>query len=155
MFHFWLILSETIFFHLLLQPLVLRGRAGDEATPQNEPLTFAQGRPHVIQWAPGTVDNEFMGKKKSKCCCIYNKPRKWDDPSSSSSSSSSDSSDDEAGASGSHPKKCTEHCRGHTKHCFTKKAAAKQRHAHASSSTCQVEQQQPPPPPPQPSEPPS
>ncbi|VDD81769.1 unnamed protein product [Mesocestoides corti] len=127
--------------------LVLRGHAGDGTVADSGPLTFAQGRQHVIHWAPGTVDNEFMGKKKSKCCCIYEKPREWDDPSSSSSSSDSD--DDDSGPS--KPKKCTEHCRGHTKHCFTKKAAAKQRAA--QSTTSQVEQEQPPRPPSPPRQP--
>uniref|UniRef100_A0A7I4XWD0 E3 ubiquitin-protein ligase PPP1R11 n=1 Tax=Haemonchus contortus TaxID=6289 RepID=A0A7I4XWD0_HAECO len=27
-------------------------------------------RPHV-NWTTDTVDNENLGKKKSKCCCIY------------------------------------------------------------------------------------
>lgn len=27
-----------------------------------------------VRWSEGTVDNEFMNKKKSKCCCIYTKP---------------------------------------------------------------------------------
>ncbi|XP_066246512.1 E3 ubiquitin-protein ligase PPP1R11-like [Euwallacea similis] len=49
-----------------------------------------------VQWTTGTVDNENLGKKKSKCCCIYNKPRKFGE------SSSSDSSDDEC-----------DHCQGH------------------------------------------
>jgi len=49
-----------------------------------------------VQWSTETVDNENLGKKKSKCCCIYNKPRKFGE------SSSSDSSDDEC-----------EHCQGH------------------------------------------
>ncbi|CAD5228690.1 unnamed protein product [Bursaphelenchus okinawaensis] len=55
--------------------------------PQNEPR---------VRWAQDTVDNEFMGKKKSKCCCIYKKPKKWDE------SSDEEDSDCETG-----------HCRGH------------------------------------------
>ncbi|UJR31901.1 hypothetical protein I4U23_019375 [Adineta vaga] len=27
-----------------------------------------------VHWTEGTIDNEFMNKKKSKCCCIYTKP---------------------------------------------------------------------------------
>ena len=50
-----------------------------------------------VSWATETVDNEGMGKKKSKCCCIYKKPRGWQD-------SSSDSDSDME----------TDHCRGHT-----------------------------------------
>ncbi|KAH7719049.1 Protein phosphatase inhibitor containing protein [Aphelenchoides avenae] len=49
-----------------------------------------------VRWAAETVDNEHLGKKKSKCCCIYKKQRRWDE-------SSSDSEDE-----------CeTGHCRGH------------------------------------------
>ncbi|VDD85970.1 unnamed protein product [Enterobius vermicularis] len=39
-----------------------------------------------VRWTADTVDNEMMGKKKSKCCCIYKKPRKWDEDSDSSDS---------------------------------------------------------------------
>uniref|UniRef100_A0A0K0D200 E3 ubiquitin-protein ligase PPP1R11 n=1 Tax=Angiostrongylus cantonensis TaxID=6313 RepID=A0A0K0D200_ANGCA len=35
-------------------------------------------RPHV-NWTTDTVDNENMGKKKSKCCCIYKKKKTCDD----------------------------------------------------------------------------
>lgn len=96
----------------------------------NTDTTDGGERRQVITWAPGTVDNEFMGKKKSKCCCIYEKPRNWDDPSSSSSS---DEDDDDP-----NPRRCTENCRGHTKHCYTKKAAAKQKEAQAESSSTVV-----------------
>jgi len=46
-----------------------------------------------VRWTNETIDNENMGKKKSKICCIYHKPRLFDD-SSSESSSDSDSDDD-------------------------------------------------------------
>ncbi|ORY94991.1 phosphatase inhibitor-domain-containing protein [Syncephalastrum racemosum] len=61
-------------------------------------------RPRAIRWDDNVVDNEHMGKKKSKICCIYHKPRAVgessseedsDSDSSSSSSSDSDSSSDE------------------------------------------------------------
>ncbi|KAJ1362923.1 hypothetical protein KIN20_022649 [Parelaphostrongylus tenuis] len=52
-------------------------------------------RPHV-NWTTDTVDNENMGKKRSKCCCIYKKKKSWQDESSS------DDSDCETG-----------NCRGH------------------------------------------
>lgn len=32
-----------------------------------------EGGPRV-RWTEGTIDNEYMNKKKSKCCCIYTKP---------------------------------------------------------------------------------
>ncbi|VDM03171.1 unnamed protein product [Schistocephalus solidus] len=89
----------------------------------------SSSRPHVIHWSPETIDNEFMGKKKSKCCCIYEKPRNFDDPSSSSSSSDDSEGDDPR------PKKCTEHCRGHTRHCYTKKIAKQQHNDGAGSSS--------------------
>ncbi|RMJ28226.1 hypothetical protein PHISP_00929 [Aspergillus sp. HF37] len=47
-----------------------------------------------IKWSEDVVDNEGMGKKKSKVCCIYHKPRPVGESSSESESeSSSDSSD--------------------------------------------------------------
>ncbi|KAG9300690.1 hypothetical protein G9A89_023488 [Geosiphon pyriformis] len=46
-----------------------------------------------VQWDEGVVDNEGMGKKKSKVCCIYHKPRAFDESSSSSESSSSEDDD--------------------------------------------------------------
>ncbi|XP_050306976.1 E3 ubiquitin-protein ligase PPP1R11-like [Anthonomus grandis grandis] len=68
----------------------------DHAVPR---LTVKLKKPRTdrkVQWSTETVDNEHLGKKKSKCCCIFNKPRKFGE------SSSSDSSDDEC-----------EHCQGH------------------------------------------
>ncbi|KZT23269.1 hypothetical protein NEOLEDRAFT_1136574 [Neolentinus lepideus HHB14362 ss-1] len=44
-----------------------------------------------VRWTDDVVDNEHMGKKKSKICCIYHKPRKFDESSSEESSSDSDS----------------------------------------------------------------
>ena len=41
-------------------------------------------RPRVnVSWGVGTIDNETMGKRKSKACCIYNKPHTLDSSSSS------------------------------------------------------------------------
>ncbi|KAA0194116.1 Protein phosphatase 1 regulatory subunit 11 [Fasciolopsis buskii] len=95
-------------------PLLLRASV-DVPSTAGEPSTS-----HGIRWLEGTVDNEFLGRKKSNCCCIYKKPRRWDE-SSSSSSSSDDTSDDENGAKPVRHTHCTEHCRGHTKHCYRKK----------------------------------
>ncbi|BGP51697.1 Type 1 phosphatases regulator ypi1 [Rhodotorula kratochvilovae] len=44
-----------------------------------------------VTWAGGTVDNEGLGRKKSKICCIYHKPRAFDESSDESDSSGSDS----------------------------------------------------------------
>ncbi|XP_030767873.1 E3 ubiquitin-protein ligase PPP1R11-like [Sitophilus oryzae] len=68
----------------------------DHSVPR---VTVKLKKPKVnrkVQWSTETVDNENLGKKKSKCCCIYKKPLKFGE------SSSSDSSDDEC-----------EHCQGH------------------------------------------
>ncbi|KAJ2907157.1 Type 1 phosphatases regulator ypi-1 like protein [Zalerion maritima] len=45
-----------------------------------------------VQWADDVVDNEGLGRKKSKVCCIYHRPRAVDESSDSDSSSSSSSS---------------------------------------------------------------
>lgn len=54
------------------------------------------------------VDNEGMGKRKSKKCCIYHKPRKFDESSSDeddvSSSDESGKRADGAGPCGSDPR---------------------------------------------------
>ncbi|CZT02852.1 related to Type 1 phosphatases regulator ypi-1 [Rhynchosporium agropyri] len=50
-----------------------------------------------IQWAEDVVDNEGLGRKKSKVCCIYHAPKGIDqssDESSSDSGSDSESGDD-------------------------------------------------------------
>ncbi len=44
-----------------------------------------------VNWSEDTVNNEGLGKKKSKICCIYHRPRlNPDDPSSDESCSSCD-----------------------------------------------------------------
>lgn len=49
-----------------------------------------------IQWAEDVIDNEGMGKKKSKVCCIYHRPKEpGESDSDSDSSSSSGDSDSE------------------------------------------------------------
>ncbi|KAI4257945.1 MAG: hypothetical protein L6R42_005384 [Xanthoria sp. 1 TBL-2021] len=50
-----------------------------------------------VRWAEDVVDNEGLGRKKSKVCCIYHRPREVGE-SSSESSSSSDSSDSGSGS---------------------------------------------------------
>lgn len=50
-----------------------------------------------VSWTEDTVDNEGMGKKKSKCCCVYQKPKGEFDETSES-----EDSDNEC-----------EHCSGH------------------------------------------
>ncbi|KAG0265581.1 hypothetical protein DFQ27_000531 [Actinomortierella ambigua] len=43
-----------------------------------------------IQWAEEVVDNEHLGKKKSKICCIFKKTKEFGESSDESSDSSSD-----------------------------------------------------------------
>nr|XP_040575841.1 E3 ubiquitin-protein ligase PPP1R11-like [Lepeophtheirus salmonis] len=45
-------------------------------------LRSQRKRDKKVNWEQGTVDNEGMGKKKSKCCCIYKKPRTFGESSS-------------------------------------------------------------------------
>ncbi|KAK0706704.1 phosphatase inhibitor-domain-containing protein [Lasiosphaeria miniovina] len=54
-----------------------------------------------VQWREDVVDNEGLGRKKSKVCCIYHRTRGVDESSdeSSSDSSSSDSDSDREGGS--------------------------------------------------------
>jgi len=40
-----------------------------------------------VTWGEDVIDNENMGKKKSKICCIFHKQRKFDESSSEESSS--------------------------------------------------------------------
>ncbi|KAK9897939.1 hypothetical protein P389DRAFT_63598 [Cystobasidium minutum MCA 4210] len=83
----------------------------DEAEASNAPdfdgvLRLRGGPTHGnrVTWQEGTVDNEFLNRKKSKICCIFHKakPKNFEDPfadSSSSSSSSDDDSSDESSES--------------------------------------------------------
>ncbi|VDQ14919.1 unnamed protein product, partial [Trichobilharzia regenti] len=92
-------------------------------TTDNVDSTPSTSRGPAIRWVDGTIDNEFMGRKKSNCCCIYEKPRRWNESSSSSSSSSSDSehnSDKDKQQKRKHVH-CTDNCRGHTRRCYRKK----------------------------------
>ncbi|OAW00115.1 hypothetical protein PTTG_05953 [Puccinia triticina 1-1 BBBD Race 1] len=43
-----------------------------------------------VQWQENVVDNEGLGRKKSKVCCIYNKPKAFDESSDESDHSDSD-----------------------------------------------------------------
>ncbi|KAK4141269.1 phosphatase inhibitor-domain-containing protein [Dichotomopilus funicola] len=50
-----------------------------------------------VQWSSDVVDNEGLGRKKSKVCCIYHRPRGVDESSDESSSDSSDSDSESDG----------------------------------------------------------
>ncbi|GMS83757.1 hypothetical protein PENTCL1PPCAC_5932, partial [Pristionchus entomophagus] len=70
------------------------GRDVDSSSIDARPSVWTQS-----DMATETVDNEGMGKRKSKCCCIYKKKRKWNDDASS------DESDCETGSCKGHVEK--------------------------------------------------
>src|SRR5687768_8943514 len=37
-----------------------------------------------VKWTEETVDNEHLGRKKSKCCCVYEKPKEFAESSTES-----------------------------------------------------------------------
>ncbi|KAF3924267.1 hypothetical protein ABW21_db0205451 [Orbilia brochopaga] len=65
---------------------ILRLRGASEAHTQRRRVT----------WTEEVVDNEGLGKKKTKICCIYRKPRQFGESSSEDSSSSSSSEGDQS-----------------------------------------------------------
>ncbi|WRT66496.1 uncharacterized protein IL334_003455 [Kwoniella shivajii] len=73
--------------------------AGPSTTPDEQPpagVLKLRGGPlkkQRVVWSDETVDNEGMGKKKSKICCIYHKPKAFDESSDESSCSSSEDED--------------------------------------------------------------
>ncbi|KAA1087805.1 Type 1 phosphatases regulator ypi1 [Puccinia graminis f. sp. tritici] len=54
------------------------------------PLQDSQPRQPRVQWQENVIDNEGLGRKKSKVCCIYNKPKAFDESSDESDHSDSD-----------------------------------------------------------------
>ncbi|KAL7746391.1 hypothetical protein RI367_008234 [Sorochytrium milnesiophthora] len=54
-----------------------------------------------VSWGESVVDNEGLGRKKSKICCIFRKQRTFGESSSESDSSSDDDDDDDDSDSGS------------------------------------------------------
>ncbi|KAK4049262.1 Type 1 phosphatases regulator ypi1 [Microbotryomycetes sp. JL201] len=54
-----------------------------------------------VRWEQDVVDNEGLGRKKSKICCIYHKPKAFDESSDESSSDGDDDSDASAGSADS------------------------------------------------------
>merc|ERR1711988_105706 len=57
-------------------------RTGETSTLK---LKLKKKQTKKITWTEDTVDNEGLGKKKSKCCCQYQKPRADLEESSSDS----------------------------------------------------------------------
>ncbi|XP_041481950.1 E3 ubiquitin-protein ligase PPP1R11-like [Lytechinus variegatus] len=70
-----------------------RTTTATEETRSSPSVTLKLRKPKSdkkVNWKTGVVDNEHMGRKKSKCCCIYNKPRMFGESSSSSEGESDD-----------------------------------------------------------------
>ena len=88
------------------------------ARPHSPTLVLELHRPPEagprVRWSEGTVDNEFLNKKKSKCCCIYTKPH---DPQSNN--------DDDKTTRVDEYDNC-QHCRYHTESDFAAKAEDRQ-----------------------------
>lgn len=88
------------------------GTSTRTATPESQPTQTITAAPSAtlvlrlrgshdpavrrrIQWAEDVIDNEGLGRKKSKVCCIYHKTRDFGESSSEDDSDSdSDSGDD-------------------------------------------------------------
>lgn len=72
-----------------------RGTIQEQADESEQPQTSSL-RPRV-RWTNDVIDNEHMGKKKSKICCIFHPQREFGESSGEELSSSSDSSDESGG----------------------------------------------------------
>lgn len=72
--------------------------SSQEQTEESQDPRGSGLRPRV-RWTNDVVDNEHMGKKKSKICCIFHPQREFGESSGEELSNSSDSSD-ESGAEG-------------------------------------------------------
>lgn len=117
---------------------VLHLRANQSNEQRDNAASSSSQNGRRVMWTSDTIDNEGLGKKKSKSklhadtvCCIYHKPRAFDESSSESSgdesddsiSSVPDSSDDDGAA---RPTQSRRVCRGPT--CSHKDHA----HSHAT-----------------------
>lgn len=60
-------------------------------TQQQQPRVNEPQQPLSVRWDESVIDNEHMGKRKSKKCCIFHKQRPFDESESESES------DDEGG----------------------------------------------------------
>ncbi|CAG8448449.1 2239_t:CDS:2 [Acaulospora morrowiae] len=84
-----------------------------------------------VKWDNGVVDNEGMGKKKSKICCIYHKPKRFDESSSDESSSDSEDSDHEHehqnGSDGGCRKSSDRRCRSNSPNAYERQPQYKNR----------------------------
>ena len=58
-----------------------------------------------VSWTQETVDNEHMGRKKSKCCCVYVKPKTFGESDTESDENDEDDCKNCSGHTKSDPKK--------------------------------------------------
>lgn len=81
-------ISQTVTRSYLTPVLRLRGAStGAESTSDRN-----ESDSRHIKWDETVVNNEGMGRKKSKVCCIYHAPRAFGESSDESSSSSDEDS---------------------------------------------------------------
>ncbi|KAI9778736.1 MAG: Type 1 phosphatases regulator ypi1 [Candelina submexicana] len=116
------------FHHPAVGILTLRGAAAPEA----------ERRRGGVRWAGDVIDNEGMGRRRSKVCCIYHKPCAVDessDESSDSSSSDSDSEDDSSAARGSGGARRSE---GDQQHSHGREGVCSASHGGNSAGGCTV-----------------
>ena len=73
---------------------------GDDASNKGEKQKPKKALRKQVSWTQETIDNENLGRKKSKCCCVYVKPKSFGE-------SDTESEDDEKHDD-------CEHCVGHT-----------------------------------------
>ena len=77
---------------------------GESKEEQGLKLKKKEKEKKRVGWSAETVDNEHLGRKKSKCCCVYVKPPKFKaGPGGPGDDSSGDDSDGD---------EC-DHCPGH------------------------------------------
>lgn len=67
-----------------------------EVLQLNKPEKDKKEDKKAVNWTEDTVDNEHLGRKKSKCCCVYVKPRRFRPAGGGDDSSSSDDSDSDS-----------------------------------------------------------
>lgn len=68
----------------VVEPETLHLAAEEQVSSGVVRLKLHKPRTKKVSWTNDTVDNENMGKKKSKCCCVYVKPHELNESSSDS-----------------------------------------------------------------------
>lgn len=85
------------------EPLVLHIRPTAETQEGSTKSKQKKKKKPKVRWTEDVVDNEHMGKKKSKICCIFHPQREFGEESCSSGSDLDSGSDsDSASECGDH-----------------------------------------------------